>query len=190
LGLHVSDFPVAGPNNFATLRGVLLRSADFKNPALVPYRLLPGEAGLNPGELLVKAITTVIPSATSLTPQEWEHVKQTKKWNGEYLYNWGLWNVLLSANSTASGTPPVLSSEAYALLYDGGGYQSLVDNWNCAEAFEYLLVDFPSSAQYRRLTNGYQKLPETLAGQFRSAGARSAWNIGWCDSAQGTRTAR
>jgi monoamine oxidase len=57
-------------------------------------------------------------------------------------------------------------------LYDGGGYQSLVDNWNCAEAFEYLLVDFPSSAQYRRLTNGYQKLPETLAEQFRSAGGK------------------
>jgi lysine 2-monooxygenase len=172
LGLQVSDFPVAGPNNFATLRGVLLRSDDFKHPDRVPYRLLPGEEGLSPGELLVKAITTVIPSATSLTPQQWEYVKQTQTWNGEHLYNWGLWNVLLSTNRAARGNPPVLSSEAYALLYDGGGYQSLVDNWNCAEAFEYLLVDFPSSAQYLRLTKGYQRLPETLAEQFKKSGGK------------------
>ena len=170
LGLQVSDFPVTGPNNFATLRGVLLRTVDLKNPALVPYKLRPDEVGLSPGELLVKAITTVIPSATSLTAQQWEDVKQTQQWNGDYLYNWGLWNVLMSSNRKVAGNPAVLSSEAYELLYGGGGYQSLVDNWNCAEAFEYLLVDFPSSAQYKRLTKGYQKLPLTLAEQFKQAG--------------------
>ena len=118
----------------------------------------------------MKAITTVIPSATSLTAQQWEDVKQTQQWNGDYLYNWGLWNVLMSSNRKVAGNPAVLSSEAYELLYGGGGYQSLVDNWNCAEAFEYLLVDFPSSAQYKRLTKGYQKLPLTLAEQFKQAG--------------------
>ena len=90
-------------------------------------------------------------------------------WNGDHLYNWGLWNVLLSKNSEAAGNPPVLSSEAYALLYDGGGYEFLVDNWNCAEAFEYLLIDFPKDAQYLRLTNGYQTLPTTLAEKFEDA---------------------
>jgi monoamine oxidase len=171
LRLAVSDFPVAGENNFATLRNRMLKNADYKqNPALVPYRLLPTEERRDPGELLIKAITTVIPSAASLTPQQWEDVKQTSKWNGDYLYNWGLWNVLLSTDRAGSG--PVLSSEAYDLLYDGGGYQSLVDNWNCAEAFEYLLVDFPSSAQYKRLTYGYQKLPEKLANEFKQAGGK------------------
>src|SRR5207249_3851632 len=70
------------------------------------------------------------------------------------------------------GSPPVLSSEAYALLFDGGGYESLVDNWNCAEAFEFLLADFPSAAHYLRLTKGYQRLPETLAEQFKSGGGK------------------
>ena len=118
--------------------------------------------GLGPGDLLVKAIETVIPNATSLTPQEWEEVKQTTTWNGDFLYNWGLWNVLLSKNNDARGNPPVLSSEAYALLYDGGGYESLVDNWNCAEAFEYLLIDFPRSAQVSPADQGLSDAAQRL----------------------------
>jgi monoamine oxidase len=169
LRLRISEFPMGGPLNIATLRGVRLRNAAFEYPQIVPYRLLPSEQGLTPGELLVKAITTVIPCATTLTPQQWELTKQAARWNGDYLYNWGLWNVLLSTNRAAPGNPPVLSSEAYALLYEGGGYESLVDNWNCAEAFEYLLVDFPKSAQYLRLANGFQALPETLKREFEDA---------------------
>jgi len=168
LRLPVSDFPVAGQNNFATLRNRMLKPADYKDPALVPYRVLPSEERLNPGELLVKAITTVIPDATRLRPQQWEERKKTATWKDDNLYNWGLWNVLLSSDESG----PVLSTEAYALLYDGGGYQSMVDNWNCAEAFEYLLLDFPSAARYRRVTSGYQRLPEQMADEFRKAGGK------------------
>lgn len=169
LGLPSSEFPMGGPMNISTLRGVRLRNAVFEYPQIVPYRMLPNEQGRSPGALLVNAIETVIPNATKLTPQQWEDVKKNKMWNGDYLYNWGLWNVLLSRNHDAPGKPPVLSSEAYALLYDGGGYESLVDNWNCAEAFEYLLIDFPQDAKYRQLPNGYQKLPEELANRFAAA---------------------
>ena len=89
--------------NISTLRGMRLRNAVFEYPQIVPYRMLPNEQGHSPGELLVKAIETVIPNATKLTPQQWEEVKQTTKWNGDYLYNWGLWNVLLSRNTTRRG---------------------------------------------------------------------------------------
>jgi monoamine oxidase len=170
LQLSVSDFPMGGPMNIATLRGVRLRNAVFEYPQIVPYRLLPSEQGLSPGALLVKAIETIIPDATKLTPQQWEYTKQTVQWNGDYLYNWGLWNVLLSTDYANQKGPPILSSEAYALLYDGGGYESLVDNWNCAEAFEYLLIDFPKDAQYLRLPKGYQTLPVRLAERFTDAG--------------------
>jgi monoamine oxidase len=172
LGLPTSDFPMGGPLNIATLRGVRLRNAAFEYPQIVPYRLLPGEQGHGPGDLLVKAIETVIPNATKLTPQQWEDVKQTTQWNGDYLYNWGLWNVLLSKNSTAAGNPSVLSSEAYDMLFDGGGYESLVDNWNCAEAFEYLLVDFPREAKYLQLPKGYHTLPQKLAEKFTGDGGK------------------
>jgi monoamine oxidase len=172
LKLEVSDFPMGGPLNISTLRGVRIRNAAFEYPQIVPYKLLPDEQGRSPGSLLVKAIETVIPNATKLTPLQWEDVKQNLKWNGDHLYNWGLWNVLLSKNTSVAGHPPVLSSEAYALLFDGGGYESLVDNWNCAEAFQYLLVDFPSEAKYLRLTKGYQGLPEALAYKFTAAGGK------------------
>jgi monoamine oxidase len=173
LNLGVSDFPMGGLLNISTLRGVRLRAACFTEyPELVPYRLLPGERGLAPGDLLVKAIKTVIPCATTLSPEQWEPIKQTSRWNGDHLYNWGLWNVLLSTNHNAPGNPPVLSSEAYALLYEGGGYESLVDNWNCAEAFQYLLADFPREAKYKRLLPGFQTLPETLAQKFEAAGGK------------------
>jgi monoamine oxidase len=170
LGLATSAFPMGGPLNISTLRGIRLRNAVFEFSQIVPYRLLLSEQGKAPGDLLVKAIETVIPKATELTPQQWEDVKQKVTWNGDPLYNWGLWNVLLSKNENAPGKPPVLSSEAYALLFDGGGYESLVDNWNCAEAFEYLLVDFPKEANYLRLTDGYHELPKTLARKFADAG--------------------
>jgi monoamine oxidase len=172
LGLEVSDFPMGGPLNISTLRGVRIRNAAFEYPQIVPYKLLPDEQGQSPGALLVKAIETVIPNATKLKPKEWERVKQDTMWNGDNLYNWGLWNVLLSKNTSVAGHPPVLSSEAYAMLFDGGGYESLVDNWNCAEAFEYLLVDFPRDAKYLRLTKGYQRLPEKLADKFTAAGGK------------------
>ena len=67
------------------------------------------EATAAPG---CKAIETVIPNATTLKPRDWEQVKQTTTWNGDNLYNWGLWNVLLSKNTAVAGHPPVLSSEA------------------------------------------------------------------------------
>lgn len=172
LGLESIPFPMGGAANFATLRGVRVRNIAFEYPEIVPYRLLPSEQSRTPGDLLVKAIKTVIPCATTLTSEQWELVKQTHTWNGDHLYNYGLWNVLLSTNHSAPGNPPVLSSEAYGLLYDGGGYESLVDNWNCAEAFQYLLVDFPKDAKYMRLKAGFQSLPETLTAKFAKGGGR------------------
>ena len=170
---------MGGPLNIATLRGIRLRNAAFEYPQIVPYRLLPGEQGHGPGDLLVKAIETVIPNATKLTPQAVGGRQADHEWNGDYLYNWGLWNVLLSKNSTAAGNPPVLSSEAYAMLYDGGGYELLVDNWNCAEAFEYLLVDFPREAKYLRLPKGYQRLPREACREIhRTPAARFIWSTG------------
>ncbi len=160
LGLKTAPFPTGGPQNFAALRRRLLRNKDFTDPSKVPYWLQQDEQGENPGDLLVKAIETVVPGATNLTPKEWEHVKQTRMWRGRHLYDWGFWNVLLQ----------VLSSEAYALLLEGGGYESLTDNWNCAEACEYLLMDFPRSVEYKRLVEGFQALPSKLASEFEHLG--------------------
>ena len=89
LGLATSDFPMGGPLNISTLRGIRLRNAVFEYSQIVPYRLLPSEQGKAPGDLLLNAIETVIPNATKLTPKQWEDVKQKVTWNGDPLYKWG-----------------------------------------------------------------------------------------------------
>ncbi len=152
LGLRTQTFPMGGPSNIATLRRHLLLDSDFRNPAKVPYFLSQDESGRKPGRILVNAIKTLVPDALQYTPQQWEVAKQTLQWQGAMLYDWGFWDAIF----------PTMSSEAYALLLDGGGYESLTDNWNAAEACEHLLADFPSNVSYQRLTDGYESLPVTL----------------------------
>jgi monoamine oxidase len=159
LKLKTDVFSIGDDKNIAFLRGVQLRFSELKsNPNKVPYRLRDSEKGSIPGELLVAAIRKAVPNADKITPREWEKVKRTIRFKNRQLYNWGLWNMLLEQD--------VMSSEAYALLLEGGGYESLADNWNCAEACQYLLSDFPSDVHYRRFVDGYQGLPLKLVKEF------------------------
>jgi monoamine oxidase len=164
LQLKTDEFLTGGEENIAFLRDVRLRLSDFKqSPDKVPYRLRDNEKWLRPGELLVGAIKKAVPNAGSITdPHVWETVKKKTRFKNSQLYDWGLWNMLLADD--------VLSSEAYALLLDGGGYESLADNWNCAEACQYLLSDFPSGVKYRRFVDGFQELPKRLAVEFQRSG--------------------
>jgi lysine 2-monooxygenase len=167
LGLPTSAFPMGGANNIAFLREHFLRDSQFTDPSAIPYFLEPDEQGENPGQILVNAITKIVPNALKYTPQQWETAKQTLMWNGDHIYNWGFWDAIF----------PTMSSEAYALLLDAGGYESLTDNWNAAEACEHLLADFPSSVSYQRLTNGYQTLPQTLVSQGKAGGYQPGWKL-------------
>jgi hypothetical protein len=165
LGLKTDAFPTGGDENLAFLRGTCLRVRDFKqHPENIPYVLRNDEKLMKPGELLVRAIVKhAVPGADKITdPRDWEHVKKNTIFKGRVLSNWGFWNMLLETE--------VLSSEAYALLLDGGGYESLADNWNCAEACQYLLSDFPSGVEYRRFVDGFQELPKRLVGNFEKDG--------------------
>ncbi len=161
LQLQTQPFPVNGAQNIANVRNRLLRNSDFSNPSKVPYALATNEQGLNAGQLLTSAITAVIPNAKTLTPQQWEAVKLTAQFNGAPVYEWGFWNLLSQ----------VLSYEAFHLLFDAGGYESMTDNWNAAEACQYLLLDFPSDSQYFTLANGMDSLPAALVQGASQAGA-------------------
>ncbi len=167
LGLPTSPFPMGDDNNIAFLRNHFLRVSQFPTPSAIPYFLQQNEQGENPGEILVNAIKKIVPNALNYTPQQWEVAKQTLMWNGDHIYNWGFWDAIF----------PTMSSEAYALLLDGGGYESLTDNWNAAEACEHLLADFPSNVSYQRLTNGYQTLPQTLVAAGKAGGYQPNWTL-------------
>jgi monoamine oxidase len=162
LGLPSLPFPVGGPQNVAFVRRRLLRGDDFRKPGAPPYKLDPSEEGKNAGELLVNAIQAIVPGATKLTPVEWEKVKRAAQFGGSPVWTWGFWNLLSK----------VLSSEAIDLLLDAGGYESMADNWNAAEACQYLLTDFPSDAKYLTLAKGMQALPLALAAELERVGVQ------------------
>jgi monoamine oxidase len=162
LDLPVRPFPVGSDENIYYLRGQHLREKEFTDPAKVPYRLSWLEKGKTPSKLIVDAIDIIVPGATRLSPVEWQEMKENYKFNGEYLYNLGFWNVLHQ----------VMSSEAYKLLLDAGGYITSLSNWNAAEALSWYLSDFGPEAEYMTINKGMEALPLALAQKFEAAGGQ------------------
>ena len=160
LGLTTEPFPVDEPENLNYLRGERFRNQEATDPAKVPYHVSWLERGKTAGTLIADAIEAVVPGATQLTAAQWARIKREYRWNGQHLYDLGFWNVLLR----------VMSSEAFQLVRDDGGYTASLTNWNTAEAMPWYLADFNPSSSYLRVTEGYQLLPLTLAKQFEEGG--------------------
>ncbi|MGD9617643.1 MAG: M28 family peptidase [Alphaproteobacteria bacterium] len=128
------------------LRGQHFAGADWKRPSFTPpYRLERGERAQSPGGLLA----AVALRHEALVRQDPERYR-----------NYGFWNLLLDE----------LSDQAYRLVRDAGGYETLVNNWNAAEAIPFLLADFPQGAQYLALRHGFEQLPLKLKELFEQAG--------------------
>jgi monoamine oxidase len=162
LNLKVRPFPVGQDDNIYYLRGQHLRQDDFDMPEAVPYRMSWLERGKSPGQLIAEAIDAVIPGAAALTAEQWQDVKKNYSFDGKPLYNSGFWNVLHT----------VMSSEAYKLVFDAGGYATTISNWNAAEAMAWYLADFGPTAKYMTLEDGYEALPRNLAEAYRNSGGQ------------------
>ncbi len=161
LGLPSVPFSAGGTSNLNYLRGARFTMAQYSDPAAVPYPLPTAEQGMAPADLMLKGIETYVPNAPNLTPAQWETVKRTATYNGQFLHDQGYWNLMQAA----------LSAQGYDLVVDGIGYPSLGANWNAAEQMQALSGDFAPGAAYYTITGGYQRLPLTLGAMARSAGA-------------------
>jgi monoamine oxidase len=129
--------------NLYYLRGQHFTAADWGRPAFdPPYRLDRGERGRSPGELLVEVCL------------KYRH-------QVDQLRNVGFWNLLLDEYSL----------EAYQLVRDAGGYESIVGNWSAAEAIPFLLADFDPSLKYYAFDDGFQTLPLQLGAEAEGKGA-------------------
>ena len=162
MDLNVRPFPVGQDDNIYYLRGQHMRQDDFGDPQAVPYRLSWLEQGKSPGKLIAEAIDAVIPGADRLTASQWRQVKEQYHFDGKPLYESGFWNVLHT----------VMSSEAYKLVFDAGGYATTISNWNAAEAMQWYLADFGPSAKYMTLVDGYEALPRKTAEAFAALGGQ------------------
>jgi len=87
----------------------------------------------------------------TITPDQWAFIKRHVKFHDRSLYEVGFWNLLQW----------YLGSEAFLFLHDALGYESVLANWNAAEALPWFLADFV--AAYRTLGDGMDTLPITLA---------------------------
>jgi lysine 2-monooxygenase len=89
-------------------------------------------------------------SKSTLTCRQWALLKQYGMIHQRPLYSFGFWNLLQH----------FLSSEAFLLVHDGLGYESLFANWNAAEAIPCFLSDF--GVDYFTVTRGLNAVPDRL----------------------------
>ncbi|HEX5736177.1 MAG TPA: FAD-dependent oxidoreductase [Blastocatellia bacterium] len=164
LGLTSTNFPMGNQNNLWLLRGERLKEEDFSNPKKVPYDLRPSEKGKSPDQLIKFVLDSVLAeNGIKKLPsgrQEWDEIKKTLKHRKEHIFKFGWWNLITD----------YLSSEAYQLITDGGGYYTSTMNWGAGEAMEFLALDFIPQPTYVTLKEGYDGIPIKLAQRFTDAG--------------------
>lgn len=191
----VEELPLAWEPFEYELNSLHLRGAHIPNsqpnPSVgLPYRLAANEQGKAPADLVKLAIKCALCEVTfgstapetervylerklktlraenvgisSFSAKEWDFVKQHGMLQDCYLFEGGFWNLLQY----------YLSNEAFLLAHDGLGYESLVANWNAAEAIPYFLLDFDTT-KYRTLKGGMEDLPLALATRFEALRADS-----------------
>ncbi len=144
--LEKTELKVDDPNgrNMYYLRSRHFTAADWGRPDFVPpYELDTTEVARSPGQLLSEIALKYHSRA-------------------EDFRDVGFWNLLERE----------LSREAFSLIREAVGYDTLVNNWNAAEAIPFLLADFPADAKYYKLDKGFQALPLALARQFEAAGGQ------------------
>jgi monoamine oxidase len=140
------------PENFAYLRGKLLRQSELADNTKIPYNLRPIEQGKDPSTLMAFAIDQIVPNASSLTPEQWKDVIEHFRFEGKPLWDWGLWGLMLRT----------ISGEAYDFIRAAGGYDTIISAWNAADKMPWNLGDFGRDVQYHALVNGYESLPMTI----------------------------
>jgi lysine 2-monooxygenase len=152
--LEKQDLPVADPadKHLLYLRGQYSTASDWKQPSFTPpYRLERSERARLPGDLLQE-----VALRHRVAVQQHPERYRTQ----------GFWNLLLSE----------LSDQAYRLIRDAGGYETIVNNWNAAEAIPFLLADFAPGSTYYRLVKGFEALPQALADAFIKGGGQISYH--------------
>lgn len=145
---YQQEHPTRDPEltNLFYLRGRRFTLRNWIQPDFQPpYALDRGERGRDPGSLMVEVAL--------------RHVDRVEA-NPESYRRRGFWNLLYDE----------LSSEAYRLIRDAGGYETIVGNWNAADAIFFLLADFKPGQKYQKLLTGFMSLPVAIHRAFAKAG--------------------
>lgn len=161
LGPQRVPFFTDGPGLIWSLRGYRMAANDAPT-AGSRYRIRTGE-DMAPFDLVNSVIDTVLAqngiTRPPTTRKGWDEIKPRLTYRGRPLWTVGFWNLLYD----------VLSPEAYRYVVDAFGYYTPSLNWNAAESFESVSLDFTSNPQYETLAKGYDQIPKTLAQRIDAA---------------------
>lgn len=166
---RVPFFADGYPGLIWRLRGLRMNAGDA-DTATVRYRLRPGE-DIPPFQLLNTIIDRVLEDNGFQAPTDWkgwDEVKPKLTYRGRELWKIGFWNLLAEE----------LSAEAYNYMVDAFGYYTLALNWNAAEAFQNVSLDFTQNPTYETLAKGYDQIPQELAVQVEELGGEGCVRLG------------
>jgi hypothetical protein len=146
-----------------------------------PFHLKPHEQGMSAVELIRYAITVLLNAlnfpglhqgkarqlkrkirAEDFDDETWYYVKEEGTYQGLHLYQIGFWNLLQH----------FLSNEAYVMVHDILSLESILGNWNAAEAIPWFLADFQND-QYEMVPGGLSQVAEKLEGAIEKLMAQS-----------------
>ncbi|MGH3128475.1 MAG: flavin monoamine oxidase family protein [Gaiellaceae bacterium] len=160
--LPFEPFPRGGASNLLYLRGERFTNAQANDPTTFtpPYQLPAADKGVDPRKLVPNAIEKAFPGCSTWTQEQWDQAT-SKPFNGRSLNDMGFWNFLLL----------IMTNEELSYARDAYGHFFEVANWNCAQALPWFMLD--GNATYSTLTDGYDRLPLTLAQKFAEAGGQT-----------------
>ena len=147
-----------------------------------PFLLRENERGESPVSLVQRAIQSALnglsfPGLTQgearrvvrrlkdgvISQKTWKTIKKYGVYQGLHLYSVGFWNLLQH----------FLSNEALVLVRDVLSLESILGNWNAAEAIPWFLEDFASD-QYEMIPGGMSRIITELVSQLKSLSQNSA----------------
>jgi monoamine oxidase len=174
LKLPTKNFLSAPSDNFLFLRHQRLRQSQLRTRnSMLLYALPQEDRNKTPAELILRAISSVIPDARRSEgeslhnwKQRWQAIKASARFDQRELYNLGFWDLLQA----------ILNPEAYRFVLDAGGYSDFFQDWNAAEAMDWFVSDFlgldnPNEKVENvplALVKGFDQLPKILVEQFRA----------------------
>lgn len=88
----------------------------------------------------------------------WDEITENCTIMDEKLYKIGFWNLMQH----------FLTNEGFQLAHDGLGYESIVSNWNAAEAIKWFLTDFEKQEFYM-LPEGFASFANRLKDELNSS---------------------
>lgn len=88
--------------------------------------------------------------------ETWYYIKAEGTYQGLHLYQIGFWNLLQH----------FLSNEAYVMVHEVLSLQSILGNWNAAEAIPWFLDDFATD-EYQMVPGGLSRVGDKLEEEIR-----------------------